>query len=65
LPHGEQLTTEADVLFDDLDFLRRRAARGAVLFFRLLELLGEKLDVPPNDREGIAQVVNKFRGSLA
>ena len=31
----------------------------------MLELLGQKLDVTPHDRERIAEIVHKFGGGLA
>ena len=41
------------------------AFSAAVLLFGLLELLGENLDVTPDDRQWIAEIVDEFGRSLA
>lgn len=65
LPHSQEIAAEPDILLDDFEFLVRAAARPRVVrFFRLLEFLGEKLDIAPNDGEWISNIVHEFRGSL-
>ena len=48
-----------------LSSLLELAAFGSSVLFRFLQLLRQKLDVSPDDREWIAKIVDKFGRSLA
>src|SRR6185312_1150922 len=59
LPHVEQLPTHTDVLFNDIELLNGAGVLCSSTV-GLLEFLGEQLDVSPNDRKRITQIMNKF-----
>jgi hypothetical protein len=58
LPHGEQFTAEPHVLFDDVELFDGTGVLRAIL--GLNELLGEQLNISPNNGERITQIVNEL-----
>src|SRR5438874_5152400 len=64
LPHREKFTAKAHILFDNVQFSRRARVSIAVPVTGLFQLLGQNLNITPDDGEWITQIVNKFSRRL-
>ena len=65
LPHREQLAAKPDILFDDLQLLGRVRRLCAIFLFGFLELLRKQLDITPDDRQRVSEVMDELRRGLA
>src|SRR4029077_12435258 len=65
LPHREKRAAKAHVLFDNVQFSRGARVSFAVIpVTGLFQLLGQNLNITPDDGEWVTQIVDKFSGRL-